>query len=174
MRSLVLPLLAALAAVVGCAGYQIGNQALYPSHIHTVYVPVFESTSLRRNLGERLTEAVVKQIEQVTPLKVVGNAESADSVLRGRITSDNKRVLTPAPLGYSRLLDMSMAVEVTWADRSGHLLRDESSLPLDPAAVSVTASSMFVPEVGQSVATAQQQAIERLATQIVSLMETPW
>jgi len=31
-----------------------------------------------------------------------------------------------------------------------------------------------VPEVGQSVETAQQEAIQRIATQIVSLMEKPW
>ena len=48
----------------GCAGYQIGNQSLFPQEIHTVYVPVFKSNSFRRNLGERLTEAVVKEIEE--------------------------------------------------------------------------------------------------------------
>ena len=48
----------------GCAGYQIGNQSLYPQEIRTVYVPMFQSISFRRNLGERLTEAVVKEIEK--------------------------------------------------------------------------------------------------------------
>ena len=48
----------------GCAAYQIGNQSLYPLEIHTVAVPVFQSNSFRRNLGERLTEAVVKEIEK--------------------------------------------------------------------------------------------------------------
>ena len=32
----------------------------------------------------------------------------------------------------------------------------------------------MIPEVGQSVATTQQQAIQRLAEQIVSTMEEPW
>jgi hypothetical protein len=35
-------------------------------------------------------------------------------------------------------------------------------------------TGMLVPEYGQSVSTAQLQAIQRMATQIVSLMETPW
>lgn len=174
MKAFVLPLLAVLAAVAGCAGYQIGNQSLYPTHIHTVYVPVFESVSLRRNLGERLTEAVVKQIELTTPMKVVGNAESADSVLKGRIISDNKRVLSPAPLGYSRLMEINLGVEVTWIDRSGSVLRNGPPVAIDPAAVEVQGSTNLVPEVGQSLATAQQKAIERVAVQIVSLMEAPW
>ena len=35
-------------------------------------------------------------------------------------------------------------------------------------------TSNLIPEAGQSVATAQQQAIERLAQQIVGTMEAPW
>jgi hypothetical protein len=174
MKPFVLSMLVVVAAVGGCAGYQIGNQSLYPAHIHTVYVPVFESISLRRNLGERLTEAVVKQIEMVTPLKVVGDAKSADSILKGRIVSDSKRTLSPAPLGYSRLIDMSLGVQVSWIDRSGNVLRDGPTVPVDPAVAEVSGSANLVPEVGQSTATAQQKAIERVAQQIVSLMETPW
>ena len=52
-----------LAVLAGCASYRVGNASLYPPHIRTVYVPVFESASYRRNLGERLTEAVMKEIE---------------------------------------------------------------------------------------------------------------
>jgi hypothetical protein len=44
---------------------------------------MFESTSFRRNLGERLTEAVVKR-SKTEPYKVVSDP-NADSVLTGRI-----------------------------------------------------------------------------------------
>jgi Lipopolysaccharide-assembly len=40
--------------------------------------------------------------------------------------------------------------------------------------VLVTGLGDFIPELGQSNATAYQQAINRLATQIVALMEKPW
>ena len=73
----------------GCAGYRFGAASLYPPDIQTVYVPVFESNSFRRNLGEWLTEAVCKEIELKTPYKVVGTP-NADSVLTGKITSDTK------------------------------------------------------------------------------------
>ena len=167
-------LLLTIVVVGGCAGYQIGNESLYPSHIHTVYVPVFESASLRRFLGEQLTEAVVKQIEKTTPLKVVGDEASADSVLRGRLITDNKQSLAPAPLGYTRLYQLNMTVRVTWVDRSGNTLRDCPPVPIDPAAVDVQGNTNLVPEVGQSLATAQQKAIQRMAERIVSLMESPW
>ena len=88
---LVVALITALNAG-GCASYQIGNQSLYRPDIRTVYVPMFESESYRRNLGERLTEAVIKEIESKTPYKVV-HTPNADSVLSGRIVTETKRVI---------------------------------------------------------------------------------
>ncbi|HKD37640.1 MAG TPA: hypothetical protein VKB78_12600, partial [Pirellulales bacterium] len=38
----------------GCAGYHVGNASLFPADIHTVFVPMFESDSFRRDLGEQL------------------------------------------------------------------------------------------------------------------------
>src|SRR5207244_12420818 len=79
-------------AAPGCAGYQIGRRSLYRPDIRTVHVPVIQSDSYRRYLGERLTEAVVKEVELRTPYKVV-DSELADSVLSVRLVSDTKRVL---------------------------------------------------------------------------------
>jgi hypothetical protein len=162
-----------LTLTLGCAGYQLGNQGLFPADIQTVYVPMFESDSLRRHLGERLTEAVCKEIERRTPYKLVNN-EAADSVLTGRIVGETKQVVTPTLTGDPRELQISMRVHVTWIDRRGALLRDESCVPLPPEVTDVQATANLVPEVGQSVATAQQQAIDRIAQQIVNLMEAPW
>ncbi len=159
--------------LAGCAGYQIGNVSLYPQEIRTVYVPVFQSDSFRRNLGERLTEAVVKEIEAKTPYKVVGEAK-ADSVLSGRIVSETKRVLVPSLTGDARELQVGLRVEVTWCDRKNRQLRDVNAVPLPTELTDVTGTGDIVPEVGQSVATAQQQAICRVAQQIVGLMEKPW
>jgi len=58
-----------------------------------VHVPVIQSDSFRRYLGERLTEAVVKHIELRTPYKVV-DSDSADSVLSVRLVSDSKKILS--------------------------------------------------------------------------------
>jgi hypothetical protein len=167
------PLLLALGLLCGCAGYQIGNQSLFPCGIHTVYVPMFQSNSFRRNLGERLTEAVVKEIEGRTPYKVVTDP-NADSVLTGRIVEETKRVLVPALSGDAREIQVGMRVEVGWVDRKGRKLRELQPIPLPPEVVDVSGTGNVVPEVGQSIATAQQQAICRLAEQIVGLMENDW
>jgi hypothetical protein len=156
----------------GCAGYQVGNRSLYAPDIRTVYVPMFESASLRRGLGERLTEAVVKEIELKTPYKVVGSP-NADSVLSGSITSEIKRVTIEGPFDDPRQTELNLVVQVTWVDRRGDTIQ-AGAVPLPPAVADVEQSAKVVPEVGQSIATGHQQAIQRLAEQIVGLMEIPW
>lgn len=158
--------------ISGCAGYRFGAASLYPPDVRTVYVPVFESDSFRRNLGEWLTEAVIKEIELKTPYKVVGSPQ-ADSVLTAKITSDTKRVIIEDSHDQPRESELGMAVEVRWVNRRGDLLASNAiSVPLDVATIAATGT--LVPEFGQSVATAQLQAIQRMATQIVALMEMPW
>lgn len=170
---------AALGAVVlglllaGCATYQVGNRTLYPPHIRTVYVPVFESDSYRRGLGEQLTEAVMKEIEAKSPYKVVGTP-NADSVLSGRIVSETKRVLVEDPFDNPREAEVGFQVEVRWIDRRGDQVQPMGPLPLPPELTVVGGTATLIPEIGQSVAVAQQTAIRRLAEQIVAMMETPW
>jgi hypothetical protein len=156
----------------GCAGYQVGSRSLYAPDISTVYVPMFESNSLRRGLGERLTEAVVKEIELKTPYKVVGSP-SADSVLSGTIISETKRVTVENAFDDPRQSELNLIVQVTWVDRRGDTIQS-GAVPLPPAIAEVEQSSKVVPEVGHSIATGHQQAIQKLAEQIVGLMEVPW
>jgi hypothetical protein len=165
--------LLALLFVCGCAGYQVGNQTLYPTEIRTVYVPMFKSTSFRRNLGERLTEAVIKEVENRTPYKVV-NDPTADSTLSGTIVQESKVVLVPNLSGDAREVQAGMNVRVSWVDRKGRMLRNDKMIPLPNEIAEVGGTGDIVAEVGQTVATAQQQAICRIAQQIVGLMEKPW
>jgi len=160
-------------ALTGCAGLHVGQQSLYRPEIRTIYVPVFESESFRPNLGERLTEAVVKEIELKTPYKVVHNP-NADSVLRGRIVLENKRVQAENAFDEPRSIGTDLEVEVNWYDRQGGLILRNASFSYSPVAFSVTQSANLIPEAGQSLATAHQQSIAALAKQIVEQMEVPW
>jgi hypothetical protein len=158
--------------VAGCAAYHVGNDTLFPPDIHTVYVPMFESDSFRKNLGEMLTEAVAKEIEARTPFKVVGTP-NADSVLTGRITGDTKIPLVREPNNEARQIQMGLSVKVAWADRRGSVIR-QGAVPIPADMVTISESSSLIPEYGQSTVTAQYKDMQRLAKQIVDLMETPW
>lgn len=159
-------------ALYGCAAYRFGNASIYPQDIETIYLPVFESDSFRRGLAEFLTEAVAKEIQLRTPYTVVGTPE-ADSVLSGKISTANKRVIIEDPYDYPRETQVNLAIEVRWVNRRGNLV-NQATVAVPQELVGLTGDGALVPEFGQSGATAQLQAIQSLAAQIVSLMETPW
>lgn len=161
------------AVVVGCAPYRMGVKSLYSCNVRTVYVPMFEANSYRRNLGERLTEAVQREIERRTPYKVV-NSSDADSILTGRLLTEAKGVSIEAPTDDPRELTTYYTVETTWVDRNGVTVQNMQPLPLPPDLVQVFGTEEFYPELGQSISTTQQEAINRIARQIVGLMEAPW
>jgi len=163
-KYLLLTCLILLPLIVGCAGYRIGNETLYRRDIRTVYVPIFESDSFRRNLAERLTEAVVKRIEARTSYKVV-NRPSADSTLHGRIRSESQRVTARNDYGDARQKMNMFVVEIQWTDRRSGTQIQHFELSM---------GAQFVPEFGNSQSTAQQAAIDRLAAQIVERMESVW
>ena len=159
--------------LAGCATYQVGNGSLYAPDVATVYVPMIESDSYRRDLGERLTEAVIKEIELKTPYKVVGTPD-ADSILSVRLLGDSRRTLAENSFDDPRLSESAVYSEVSWVNRRRQPLVPAQSVPLPPELIGIDQTALLVPEVGQSVASSQQQAIERLAQQIVGTMEAPW
>ena len=94
----------------------LAQTSLYAPDVTTVYVPMIESESFRRDLGEQLTEAVVKEIELKTPFKVVGTP-AADSILSARLVGDTKRVIVENRNDDPRVIEHGLAAEVTWLNR---------------------------------------------------------
>jgi len=163
----------ALASWCGCAGYQIGTRSIYRKDIRTIHVPVIKSDSFRPELGVMLTESIQKEIERRTSFKL-SNIETADSVMTCRLTSDSKRVVSETNLDEPRLLQAIMTVEVKWVDRRGMPLIETRFLPPGETTFYFAEHVDFIPEAGQSISTANQRVVERLAHHIVDQMETRW
>ena len=170
MRGIAILLTVSLA---GCATYQVGAGSLYAPDVATVYVPMIESDSYRRDLGERLTEAIAKEIELKTPYKVVGTPD-ADSILYVRLTGDRRQTLVENAYDEPRLSETTIFSEVNWLNRRRQPLVAAQTIALPPDLVHISQTGNLIPEVGQSVALTQQKAIEALAQQIVGTMEAPW
>ena len=165
--------LIALTSLVGCAGYKIGTRTLYRNDVRTIHVPIIKSDSFRPELGVMLTESVQKEIERRTPFKLA-NIETADSVMTCRLTSDSKRVVSETNLDEPRLIQSVMTVEVSWTDRRGMPLIETRFLPPGESTFYFAENVDFVPEAGQSISTANQRVVERLADHIVDQMEARW
>ncbi len=159
--------------LAGCIGYHAGTNSLYAADVATVYVPMIESDSYRRDLGERLTEAIVKEIELKTPYKVV-NTPDADSILTARLMTDTRRRVIQNGFSDPRVSETDLRAQVNWINRRRQPLYPVQMIPIPPDLLAVNQTSNLIPEAGQSVATSQQQAIQRLAQQIVGTMEAPW
>src|SRR5688572_14302347 len=164
---------AALTAAPGCAAYRFGNESLYAPDVSTVYVPMIESDSFRRDLGERLTEAVIKEIEAKTPYKVVGTTD-ADSILGAGLSSHRSHVTVENQNDDPRAIEIAMATEVSWINRHRQPICPPTTIPM-PAELFIPMgqTAALLPEAGQSVESQNQVAIERLAQQIVATMEEP-
>ena len=159
-----------LLVVSGC-GYVVGNP--FPASIRTIHVPTFTNATFRRGYELQLTEAVQKEIENRTPFRLVRESD-ADTILTGHIRSLDKRPTNQTRFDDPRELELRFAVEVRWQNaRTGELL-NQRTIPVDRSVAQVLATSHFTPETGQSLATATQDAVDKLARDIVSLMEVTW
>ena len=153
---------------------QAAAQPVYDElKIRSIHVPTFKSGSNRRSVEYQLTEAVQKQIQQRTPFRLVKD-DDADTRLTGRIVDLRKSALGINQHSDARELQVNPLVEVTWKDlRTGKILI-EQRVPMPPEMWQLATQPEFAPEVGQSLATVDQTAIDRLARNIVDIMETAW
>ena len=162
--------LASLLLVSGC-GYTVGNG--FNPDVKTVSVPIFENDTFRRGIEVQLTEAVQKEIKIRTPYRLAKGL-NADTRLTGRIVQTRKDVLGENKFDDPRELQLSLMIVTKWENlRTGEVLAVQE-VPLSPTAIPLTSQTEFAPEVGQSLATGTQDAIDQLARRIVNMMETPW
>ena len=166
-------MVASTAVVMGCAGYRIGTKTLYRTDVRTIHVPIIKSDSFRPELGVMLTESIQKEIEQRTPYKLA-NVETAESVMTCSLTSDSKRVVSESNTDEPRVLQSVLTVEVRWVDRRGMPLIETRFLPPGETSFYFAENVDFIPEAGQSISTANQRVVERLANHIVDQMELRW
>jgi hypothetical protein len=163
----------------------------YDCSIHTVRIPIFKNVlmgdSVTRGLEFQLTQAVVREIELKTPYKVVGPNEPADTELTGTITTYAKVLLNRNQLNEVREAENDLVVVLEWRDlRTGELLSKPHRIgppppppppgmppPMEPPTL-VFARGGFIPELGQTTTTSRQQAVNNMAVNIVSMMESPW
>ncbi|MFO0950362.1 MAG: LPS assembly lipoprotein LptE [Isosphaeraceae bacterium] len=152
-------------AASGC-GYSV--RAPFDDSIRTVHVPVFRSISFRRDVNLQLTDLVVKEIERRTPYKVVGNPDEADTILDGTINFADKNIVVESPFNLPRQLTAQINASVNWTHNPP--LKEE----LDRGPTTIAETINFVPEIGETSAAAFYRVNQKLAQQIVDMMEKPW
>ena len=67
-----------------------------------------------------------------------------------------------------------LGAQISWIDRRNGRILQQRVFPLGQELSMQSSQVSFAPEVGQSLATAQTDAVKQLAAQIVDLTEMPW
>lgn len=139
---------------------------IYPRDVRTVAVPTFTNQTYYRGIELTLSKAVINQLEERTPYKVVSR-ETADTILEGHIVSAGVRTLSRN--AYSALAQEQLyviTVNFTWKDlRSGKILVDRHGFEQTAA---------YYPTLGENQFVGTQSNVEQLAIAIVEELQAPW
>ncbi len=156
----------AMLLCVGGCGYSF--RAPYDKTVQTVFVPMFKSQTFTRDVEKMLTELVQKEISRRTPYRLVSDPDRADTVLSGTVNFVDKNIVVESPFNLPRQLTRTVNASVNWV----HNPPTEAEKNRQPTIISDTTN--FVTEVGETSLTATYQLCQRLADQIVDMMEQPW
>lgn len=164
-----------LAAITLCVfsgcGYMFGPSTV--QGVRTIHVPIFQTQGFRRNLDYLLTEAVQDEIKNRSGYRLA-DATIADTILKGKIIDIRKNPLSETRFDDAREVQLMLGAEISWVDRRNGRILQQRVFPIAQQLAQHSSQVSFAPEVGQSMATAQQEAVTRLAAQIVDLTEMPW
>ena len=164
---------AGLAHLGGCssdphAGYTF--QSPYPSTVKTVAVPMWNRGApvYTRNLEMKLTEAVVKHIELLTPYKVTEPAR-ADTRLSGTIDLVQQQITSfDTDTGRAREKMVTITVSFVWQDlRTGKELVRRTRF---------RETGVFLPHapLDEDLFQGYEDTVNRLARRIVEELEAEW
>ncbi|OHB65186.1 MAG: hypothetical protein A2Y76_05055 [Planctomycetes bacterium RBG_13_60_9] len=154
-----------LAGCAGSSGYS--NASLFPRDVSSVYLEMFDNRSFRRGIEFTLTDALAKRIEAQTPYKIVSNRDRADSVMSGQIMAAGESILSiERELGRALEKEAVLTAVVSWKNmKDGRLMINSQT---------VTATAGFSDFQGQDFTYASSVAANKLAQNIVQLMENQW
>jgi hypothetical protein len=161
-------------------------------------------TTPYRGFEVDVTEAVKREIGKTTSFRVTSNPDTADTELLGNIVSIRKNLLNRNQQNQLREGEVVVDVDVVWRDlRDGCILSNprrpplpgvpnplldgppvpfDPNVPLPPDAtplevpvpVRIIATGRFLPELGETNASAALRVQHQIAVQIVSMMERKW
>ena len=163
-------------ALAGCTGYSHSGTgsaesnyrwtSLYRQDVHTVAVPIFTNVSFTRGDEFTLTKAIITQIEQRTPYKVV-DREHADTMLEGQITRVRRQTVS-SDRNSALPQEQLYAIEVNfiWKDlRSGKVLVERRGFEQQ---------APFYPTLGEGQETGAMNTAEQLGLAIVQELQADW
>ena len=131
------------------SGQSSGQSAVLPQNIHTIAIPAFGSQSRTFRVEQVLTDAVVREFNTRTQLRVLHTTnEDADAVLKGTVLSASTTPLAyDSTTGRAASALVTLSITITLTDRQGKIVfQNPSYLFHDQYEISRDLNSFFEEE----------------------------
>ena len=149
--------------LAGCAGYNTRFDA--PQHLKTYHVSIFANKTLERNLDFEFTQALVREINAKTDLKVA-KREEADLLITGEVADFKRHSLRRKSGGMKSEMRLQLFVNVAMLDRTKDRMFFEGE--------DITRRAEFAMNRGETRRQGREEVIRELARRVVSLAFEPW
>jgi hypothetical protein len=144
------------------------SSSLYPTNFRSVAVPIFENSTMTRNIEFMLTDAVIKEIQSRTQYRILGE-QYADTLLTGTIKSVDLQMLSQSRnTGLANEMLVKVIIDFEWLNliQGGRITGRQN----------FATSAVFIPsrpssepfEVGEFA------VVQQLASDIVDQMQASW
>lgn len=155
-------LLLMIVAVCGC-GYSM--KSLMIRDVDTIYIPIFENETFRRDLEFGLTKELKDEVLSMTRLRIV-NKDSADTILSGIIREVQETILTQNTEDNIVENQITLFVDFKLVERSTDRILVHKERVLQRAE--------FIISRGETILSAYEEVLADMAETIVNLIEEKW
>lgn len=132
----------------------------------SIAVPVFRNETFRRNLERDLTRAVRREIQDRTGFTLVRERSNPDLVLEGDLVNVTESVLSEHTRARIRVSSVTLNARITVTDAAtGKKLVNNRN---------IVVRKTFAPAVGESLRTAENEAMRQMAEKVVYTLESGW
>ena len=144
------------------------SSSLYPKQYQSIAIPIFQNSTMTRDVEFMLTDAIIKEIQVRSPYRVV-DKHVAETLLTGTITSMNLRTLSRSrTTGLDNEVLFKVVIDFEWYDQvNGNRIVGRKNF---------ASSAVFIPSRPSSepLEIGQFAVVQQLASDIVDQMQASW
>lgn len=144
------------------------SSSLYPEQYQSIAIPIFQNSTMTRDVEFMLTDAIIKEIQVRSPYRVV-DKHVAETLLTGTITSMNLSTLSRSQTtGLDNEVLFKVVIDFEWYDQiNGNRIVGRKNF---------ASSAVFIPSRPSSepLEIGQFAVVQQLASDIVDQMQASW
>ena len=144
------------------------SSSLYPKQYQSIAIPIFQNSTMTRDVEFMLTDAIIKEIQVRSPYRVV-DKHVAETILTGTITSLKLSTLSRSrTTGLDNEVLFKVVIDFEWYDQvNGNRIVGRKNF---------ASSAVFIPSRPSSepLEIGQFAVVQQLASDIIDQLQASW